>query len=618
MKVSFPSSVYKDFERRQRLVPLPIASDFETLVDAIILSCWEPPATLEPIFLDQTRGNSVSTSLKVCAIAQRHNWAEARWILRQRLRQRQPQDDCVRAFLIERKRDMLHFAQSLPPLSDDANSLSTLFVREHVAESLAAEEEFEAAAQVLSPLLAWRGPKSELVAVLRYRAIQYLYLSGTFKTSEILSLLLDEDTIYSTKRFLLAGRSRQLFALYLAYCLDDATLIRDRLQNFRSSLLHRKLPDANVFEIVAHQLRSHGYRSLRARMWRLVGASEAPSQTERIFQKRLFPDLFWFLKAQQKIATLERLQDVSDLPTLRKFIQNERAQKSAAWHRRALAQSLIVHLGSNSSAFLELWPQYRDELSLGSSYEARTAFSILEAAFHYRKGDFQSCISSIQRAHQSSLPPIQRLVLEQWLSVAQGQAHHSKQPAVIVRANRLGKLLFAPKLVAMVDGRYQVSDHYEVDLSELRVLHRLLQALLHAKNFQLDVNAVQLVVWRQTTNLQGWKQKIRNSISRLRSEFRWTLNPLFVQSDGIVLLNAAGVHISAPPQSLYLERRAELLRILSRESSATQSLVQASKIPLATVKRILRQLVDEGLIERWTSGNRPHYRLLSEGPTASK
>lgn len=616
MKTSVFHSIrsYKDFERRQRLEKLALDSDFENVIESLLLSCWEPPAELESTLLEQVRGHSVASLLKLCVIAQRHNWLEAEQILKQRLRQRSTRDANVRAFVLDRKPGILQIASKLSPKFDEQDPLMSLLIRERCAGILAAEGEFNEAFRILSPLLAWKGEKSELIALLRYRALQYLYLSEALSVPDIFSLLTDEDTLYPAKDFALAGRARQLFALYLAYCLDDGMIVRDRLQNIRSKPANRSLPDANAFEIVSHQLRSHGYRSLRARMWRLTGLSEGPGQTERILQKQRFPDLLWFLKAQQKIAFLERMQGADDREDLLRFLQRERELKAVAWYRRALVQQLVINLNCDNPLFLDIWPRLREELSLSSSQEAQTASHLLESAFHYRSGDFPRCVASIQSAYECSRPPIQQRVLALWLSVAQGQAHSCKQTPVIFRANKLGRLLFAPTLKALDGGCYRISDHYEVDLQGLRVLHRFMQALLHAKNYQLDVSSAQLVVWRQTTNLQGWKQKIRNSISRLRTEFRWTLNPLFLQTDGTISLNAAGVSIAAPELSLYLERRAELLRILSRENSRAQRLVQTSKIPLATVKRILRQLIEEGLVERLGPGNRPEYALLLDAP----
>src|SRR5690606_6992897 len=102
---------------------------------------------------------------------------------------------------------------------------------------------------------------------------------------------------------------------------------------------------------------------------------------------------------------------------------------------------------------------------------------------------------------------------------------------------RMTRVYFGPYLESRGDGRYMVSGQYEGDISKHPAMISLLDYLLHSKRYSASPEEIQEQVWGQSTSSQGWRQKIRNTITRLRDQFPYTMAPLFIHNEDVELFS---------------------------------------------------------------------------------
>ncbi|MBM4250465.1 MAG: tetratricopeptide repeat protein [Deltaproteobacteria bacterium] len=232
---------------------------------------------------------------------------------------------------------------------------------------------------------------------------------------------------------------------------------------------------------------------------------------------------------------------------------------------------------------------------------------MIEAAIAYQTGQFAQC-RKLLRAMQklSRIHFADRFALGAWEATLNG---HAPRLQLLWQQNLLARYtraFFAPYLERLDDRNFLVSGHYEVSLERHSSLADMLDYLLNKSNFCASSAEIQTKVWRQSLGSQGWQQKIRNSIMRLRDLFPYTVAPLMIHGDQISLFAEA---ISLRPgRRQGVVPASEIVRLLDDAPMSSNELAKRLELSPATTKRILKKLVSAHSIAAIKHGRSVYYK----------
>jgi len=233
----------------------------------------------------------------------------------------------------------------------------------------------------------------------------------------------------------------------------------------------------------------------------------------------------------------------------------------------------------------------------------------IRASLAYRSGDFESCKRHLKAAStQSRITFTDKFILQAWSKTIEGHScriHLDWQKSMI---SHLTKIYFQPNLTPLGDRRFLISNHYEVCLTKQPAISDLLEFLLQKNKYQTSPSDIQKFVWKQSLQQQGWQQKIRNSITRMRTYFPYTIAPLLLHNDKIEMFSEA---IDIHPMSRQdLSPKDEILRLLKEGPMSTVHLSNRINVSQATTKRLLKNLVEGDEITVMKVGRKVLYQSI--------
>ena len=442
----------------------------------------------------------------------------------------------------------------------------------------------------------------------KFYALQYLTFSSPL-TTLIEKLENSSFDLVKGSSFLLAEVQRLLLVDYLNQVKNpDYKIKYQKIRRLITSLSEsdpiwqERLMECLVF--LDH--------SLIKRIWQLApNPSGRPWRLNPVAGRGFDVSCLWLRSTEEKIQMIESWSQRHHYPEALSEARHFSMNEQTLWCHRILYQSQLLKLEQPSQTTCL---NVEDELlSFEPAACERLWLDILDAANAYRRGNFSQCLLCLRRA-QNEKPDLQiQDALQLWLSTGAGNTYSSISPESYEYAQRLGRLFFHPTLNPCGDGKFTISSFYSVDLTKNPVLNRLLLALLHQSDSNLSLEKIQDQVWGQGPSLEGWKQKIRNAVRRARKEFRFTLLPLFDQIEGKLQLNHRGIIISPAALTITQERLRDVTRTLSRQSLSSRQVSAKTKVPLATVKRLLAQLSSDEYLHVLRKGRSIVYRWA--GPT---
>jgi predicted transcriptional regulator len=230
----------------------------------------------------------------------------------------------------------------------------------------------------------------------------------------------------------------------------------------------------------------------------------------------------------------------------------------------------------------------------------------VHAARSYQQGDYADCERILKHATKSNrLSFADRFLLSSCAATIEGRSPRLTADWQIKLMARFTRTYFAPTLEAVDERHFRVSGHYIVSLERHPSLAELLHYLLLKSNFSADAAEIQAHVWKQSLQAQGWQQKIRNTIMRLRDFFPYTIAPLIVHGDKVALFaDAIGIQ-AARREGIKTEE--EVLRLLKDSPMSSTQLSRRLNISTATAKRILKRLSDDAEIQAVKQGRNVFY-----------
>lgn len=237
----------------------------------------------------------------------------------------------------------------------------------------------------------------------------------------------------------------------------------------------------------------------------------------------------------------------------------------------------------------------------------RLQLLMIHAARNYQLGNFSEVDKLLRQAQKAPRQSFaDRFVLSAWIATIEGRSSRLTVDWQCQMLARYTRVFFAPTLESIDDRHFKVSGHYLVSLERHPSLADLLHYLLLKPNYSASTAEIQTSVWKQSLATQGWQQKIRNTIMRLRDFFPQTIAPIIVHQDDVSLFkDAIAIH---PSRREGLDTNAEILRLLTEARMSSTQLSRRLKISTATTKRILKRLTEENAIRTVKEGRNVFYQ----------
>ena len=234
---------------------------------------------------------------------------------------------------------------------------------------------------------------------------------------------------------------------------------------------------------------------------------------------------------------------------------------------------------------------------------------MIRAGLAFREGKFQACKKYLQSARKlKRVSYTSSIIIQSWLSTIEGYSPkltHKWQTDLVARATRI---YFNPKLKAKGNNLFDVNDRYQIDLSRHPILGRLIWVLLNSKNYSASPEKLQSLVWRESLSLQGWQQKIRNTITRVRDFCPFTIAPLILHTDNQVRLFSEAIHLHQKPAQTH-NHEDTIIVLLQKESLSSIQLSSRLNVSQATTKRALKRLQVADKIKSGKIGRQVFYHL---------
>ena len=233
----------------------------------------------------------------------------------------------------------------------------------------------------------------------------------------------------------------------------------------------------------------------------------------------------------------------------------------------------------------------------------------IQASIAYKRGDFEQSVKHLTNASKlKKLDSTDNLVVQSWLATVHGHSpklNSTKHVAILARSTRV---YFSPSIEQLDPSTFLVSKIYTVDLGRHPLLANLLHFLLNHNGFCSTSSELQKEVWHQSLHSQGWQQKVRNTIMRLRDFFPYTMAPLILHLDNRVGIFHEAISVS-DCKTGSLQHEELLLNLLQSAPQSSLQLSKQAKVSQATTKRIIRKLIDQRAISMFKEGRNVIYMV---------
>jgi len=530
-----------------------------------------------------------------------------------RIRQRVFADEiehvAFRALNLQTLKDLRRVATELKAMQRVSSDLLFQVALVRVADRMAMLQQLEEAQQ-LYQLFTRDGPLGEWQNLCNLKAITMSYLSGQLDNEALTSILRSHVSTITGRS--LARIYFIAFHLYIASVsarwFDQVRLQHQLRKVLADHTLHKDQPHLSA---VANYL-LNPEQGLGAALWRSQLPQQSPTkQTDFEFN----PEMLWLTQCIEGLEIIQRASDQQSISTLQLTLKQQEKRGNGLLAACARSRLLAILLNQNhfrnDAELTEFWQQELRLLQVMPYTELQSLGAMLQAAYLYRQGNFHDCLNHLRRARRLSQDHLRRNIISLWLAHARGRTPRNLDAELNRVSLQLLNYFFSPSLKSLGNSHYLVSEIYEVDLTLYPVLNRLLQQILRHPHKALPTHSVQDLVWRQTSSMEGWKQKLRNTVARLRSQFRFMLAPLVIQARGSIHLNLDALSFDLARASIQNDRIQEIMRALQQGPRSIDQLCQVTGIPSSTLRRYVKELKTQGMVIADDSRTRTQYELSS-------
>jgi tetratricopeptide (TPR) repeat protein len=444
----------------------------------------------------------------------------------------------------------------------------------------------------------------------------------TFRRLHIMSFL--SMTYFSLGRFSLGIKfGRQ--TLELAE-LDTSDRFKTRYKALEAEILWEegKIPESMaVLKNVAHQLSLHGVKQLEELSTltryqvQLAILGETSHETYKIDESLQHNQTTW-LPYQYSCALLRASVGAADYPIddLKTCMASAKSLGMLQYQALTALTAIRCHLQRRDvEQALALVPALEMTVSRIGDTPIRAKLQFIYAAIAYQSGDFGRCIKTLQSVEKiAAVSWTDRFALQACLATVRGESprfQHEWQERIV---SRFVRGYFAPSIQFHADREVLVSGHYRVSLEKHPAMADLLLFLSERGCQGASLADIQSDVWKQSLNAQGWQQKIRNSVMRLRDLFPYTMAPILIHHDRLRFFGEA-IRVLRE-DSVDLPAEIQVRRALSEGPLSSQQISEKIAVSLATTKRLLRKMSDQKIVESEKHGRNVLYHVGAAATTA--
>lgn len=424
----------------------------------------------------------------------------------------------------------------------------------------------------------------------------------TFRRLHIISFL--SLTYFALGRYSLGIKfGRQTLELAAE---DASERFKTRYQSLEAEILWEegRIPESmEVLKSAAHQLSLHGVRNLEEistlTRYQVQSAILGDTTTEKFkIDESLKRNQATWLEYLYSCALLKCSIEHYDasMNLLSDCLERAKACGSQNYHALILLAMIRLNLQKHDlKKVQEILPSLEAAVSRLGDTPIRAKLQFVYAALAYQGGDFDRAIKllhAVDKMAAVSWPD--RYAAQSCLATVRGESprfQYTWQEQIVARFVRG---YFAPTLKIAPNRSFIVSDHYMVSLEKHPAMADLIRYLSERVPHGATLADIQTDVWKESTNAQGWQQKIRNAVMRVRDHFPYTIAPILIHHDNLRFFGEAIRVVREHDDAMPVEDKVR--NILREGSLSSQQIADKIEVSLATAKRILKKMSDDQLI----------------------
>jgi tetratricopeptide (TPR) repeat protein len=409
--------------------------------------------------------------------------------------------------------------------------------------------------------------------------------------------------------------------------LDSSERLKSRYQSLEAEILWEEGEIAESMKVLRASVRPlalHGIRvleelstltSYQIRSAILGETSVETFKIEESLQKNKATWLEYLYSSALLKCSYEHFAE--SMAELRDCLERAKEIGSLNYQALILLAMIRLYLQKHDLESVQEWlPALETAVSRLGDTPIRAKLQIIYAAISYQSGDFEKSVKQLQSIEKmTAVSWPDRYSSQACLSTARGESprfQHKWQEDLVARFVRG---YFAPtiKFEALKDrkvGHFVISDHYIVNLEKHPAMADLLVYLSGQMPHGASLSDIQTEVWKESLNAQGWQQKIRNAVMRIRDLFPYTMAPVLVHNDTLRFFGEAIRVLRENEVADSVEIKVQ--RLLSVEPLSSHQLAEKMDVSLATAKRVLKKMTDGRQIQIEKIGRSVVYRNPSE------
>ena len=386
--------------------------------------------------------------------------------------------------------------------------------------------------------------------------------------------------------------------------LDASERFKTRYQALEAEILWEegKIPESmQVLQSATHQLALHGVRNLEELSTlsryqiQLAAMGEASSEKFKVDESLQKNQTQWLeykysrvlLLASAAETSVDLLAELEDCLKMARILDalNHQAYILLAIISQHLQRHELDKVQQRLSS-LEIAVSRLGDTPLGAKLQ------FIYAAIAYQKGDFDRAFKLLHATEKMvavSWPD--RFAAHACLATLRGESPRFQYDWQEKLVARFVRSYFAPTLRFSNGKSLIVSDHYTVNLEKHPAMADLIQYLVAAPAGGVTLAEIQGNVWKESVNAQGWQQKIRNAVMRVRDLCPYTIAPIVIHNEKLRFFGEAIDIVKDVSDEPSVDRRIQ--HLLSQSPLSSQQLAEKTNVSLATVKRLLKRMTDE-------------------------
>ncbi len=246
---------------------------------------------------------------------------------------------------------------------------------------------------------------------------------------------------------------------------------------------------------------------------------------------------------------------------------------------------------------------------VGNSPHLGFAF-LVQANLEFRRGQISLAKKRLKQALQShSLPAHLRLATNGWLDCFAGKLLKFRDEESMMLFEVATKFFFPVNLTWNCEsGKLTSNFGIKLDFYEHPKLKEILSFLIQERSHPSSPEALFTGAWQESLGTQGWRQKLTNAISRLRHHSNGLPFPLVKQShEGYFISDSFYIPKTSESNPVANDKSSLIYQYLDSKRATSQQISDELRIPVATVKRKINQLVKENKVYLSKVGRNIYY-----------